>query len=219
MKKLILFGVAIVFVLAIAPIMLANGENDTENQIYIPTSSPVTEEVVTPSEWFVVDGESTEEPTEEPTEVPTELPTNSETTPTYPELTETVTWYSDYRVYTTNQITTLAGGAEIDIDFFAKLLYCEAGGMTWEGQVYTASAILNFCDRYKISMWEAGHNKNMFSVAPYVDEASPKTRQYEVIEYVLGGGRIGEICHFRTKHYHTFGTPICKVDGHYFSIA
>lgn len=216
------------------PMMLSN-----KTEHLVPTETTIIEEeFIDPSEWFVTDiyptqfpaqTEPTEiieptEPTEptipeiEPTEPPTEVPSPGDEVPSVPDSNEVI-WYSDYRVYPTNEITSLAGGAEFDIDFFAKLLYCEAGGMTWEGQVYTASAILNFCDRYKISMWEAGHTTNMFAVAPWVDEANPKQMQYDVIEYVLNGGRIGEICHFRSKHYHTFGTPICQVDGHYFSIA
>ena len=129
-----------------------------------------------------------------------------------------VNWYSDYRVYSTGEITTTAGGKSFDIDFLAKLLYCEAGGMNWEGQVYTCSAILNFCDVEKRSLWEAGHDRNCFEPAPYVDNANPTKTQYEVIDWVINGGRIEKICYFRSGgKYHSFGTPVCEVDGHYFS--
>lgn len=144
-----------------------------------------------------------------------------ETSPVLPgEVVEEscVNWYSDYRVYPTGKITTTAGGEEFDIDFLAKLLYCEAGGINWEGQVYTCSAILNFCDVEGRSLWEAGHDRTCFEPAPYVDRAVPTTMQYEVIEWVLGGGRIEEISYFRSGgKYHNFGTPVCEVDGHYFS--
>lgn len=129
-----------------------------------------------------------------------------------------VNWYSDYRVYPTGKITTTAGGEEFDIDFLAKLLFCEAGGMNWEGQVYTCSAILNFCDVEKRSLWDAGHDINCFEPAPYVDKATPTAVQYEVIDWVLSGGRIEKISYFRSGgKYHDFGTPVCEVDGHYFS--
>ena len=144
-----------------------------------------------------------------------------ETSPVLPgEVVEEscMNWYSDYRVYPTGKITTTAGGEEFDIDFLAKLLYCEAGGMTWEGQVYTCSAILNFCDVEGRSLWDAGHDRDCFEPAPYVDRAVATTMQYEVIEWVLGGGRIEEISYFRSGgKYHNFGTPVCEVDGHYFS--
>lgn len=102
-------------------------------------------------------------------------------------------------------------------DILAKLLYCEAGNQSWEGQVYTCSAILNFCDRNNVSIWDAAHNQNYFEPAPFVDDAEPTSVQYEVIYYVLNGGRIPDICWFRTDYYHDFGTPVCKVGDHYFS--
>lgn len=104
-----------------------------------------------------------------------------------------------------------------DREFLAKLLYCEAGGEGWECQVYTCSAILNLSDYTGRSIWEMGHDYNTFSVAYIVDDAKPTQTQYDVIDYVLNGGRIAEICYFRTGHYHNFGTPVCQVGVHYFS--
>lgn len=102
-------------------------------------------------------------------------------------------------------------------EILAKLLWCEARNQSWEGQVYTCSAILNFCDRNNTSIWDAAHNRNYFEPAPFVDDAKPTSVQYEVIYYVLNGGRIPDICWFRTGHYHDFGTPVAKVGDHYFS--
>ena len=141
------------------------------------------------------------------------------TIPTMPIEESCVVWYSNYRVESTGEKTTTAGGAEFDIDFLAKLLYCEAGGMNWEGQAYTCSAILNFCDVENRTLWDAGHDVNCFEPASYVDYMMPTETQYEVIDWVLNGGRIAEICYFRSGGmYHDFGTPVCEVDGHYFSI-
>ena len=102
-------------------------------------------------------------------------------------------------------------------EILAKLLWCEARNQSWEGQVYTCSAILNYCERNNTSIWDAAHNINAFEPAPYVDDAEPTVMQYEVIYYVLNGGRIPDICWFRTGHYHDFGTPVAKVGDHYFS--
>lgn len=141
------------------------------------------------------------------------------TIPTMPVEESCVNWYSDYRVYSTGEKTTQIGGADFDIDFLAQLLYCEAGGMNWEGQAYTCSAILNHCDVENRTLWDAGHDVNCFEPASYVDYMTPTETQYEVIEWVLNGGRIAEICYFRSGGmYHDFGTPVCEVDGHYFSI-
>ena len=102
-------------------------------------------------------------------------------------------------------------------EILAKLLWCEARNQSWEGQVYTCSAILNYCERNNTSIWDAAHNRNSFEPAPFVDDAKPTAMQYEVIYYVLNGGRIPDICWFRTGHYHNFGTPVAKVGDHYFS--
>lgn len=104
-----------------------------------------------------------------------------------------------------------------EVEILAKLLYCEAGNMTWEGQVYTCSAILNLSDEINKSINTMAHEVSLFSVASYVDNAEPTEMQYEVIDYVLKGGRIPEICYFRTDYYHNFGTPVCQVGAHYFS--
>lgn len=103
-------------------------------------------------------------------------------------------------------------------DFLAKLIWCESGTMSWEGQVYICSAILNLCDTYEISIWKAGHNKNMFSVAPYVDGSTPTQTQYDIIDYVINqGGRIPEVRYFQMGGYHSFGIPVRMIDGCYFS--
>lgn len=128
-----------------------------------------------------------------------------------------INWYSDIHVEEIGVETTEANGEPVDTEFLAKLLYAEAGTMDWWGKVYTCSAILNFCDTEQRDLWAAGHDKNCFAVAPYVDSVEPTEEIYEVIDYVLGGGRIADICYFRTGYYHTFGTPVCQVGAHYFS--
>lgn len=129
----------------------------------------------------------------------------------------TIDWCSDYRVYTCNDTVTMVAGEEIDRDFLAKMLYAEGGAMTWIGKVYTCSAILNFCEKAGKSLWVCGHNENNFSVAPFVDSVIPTEECYEVVDFVMSGGLVKEICYFRTGRYHSFGTPVCEVDGHYFS--
>lgn len=153
---------------------------------------------------------------EQPTEPPVEEDTQS--APSEPNYPLEVIWHSDLRVYPIGKETTEVYGEKIDRDFLAKLLYAEAGGESWWGQVYTCSAILNHCEVSKLTLWEAGHNINHFAVAPYIDNVKPSQRCYEVVDYVLNGGRIAEICFFRSGHYHNFGTPVCQVDGHYFSM-
>lgn len=153
----------------------------------------------------IAPSEETKPETIEPTEPEIELPPIE------------INWYSDIRVEEIGVKTIEVNGEPVDIEFLAKLLYAEAGTMDWWGKVYTCSAILNLCDTEHRNLWTAGHDKNYFSVALYVDSVEPTEEIYEVIDYVLGGGRISDICYFRTDYYHTFGTPVCQVGAHYFS--
>lgn len=153
----------------------------------------------------IAPSEEAESETTEPTEPEIELPPIE------------ISWHGDIRVEETGVETTEVNGESVDIEFLAKLLYAEAGTMDWWGKVYTCSAILNLCDKEGRDLWEAGHDKNCFAVAPYVDTVTPTEEIYDVIKYVLDGGRIGDICYFRTSYYHHFGTPVCQVGAHYFS--
>ena len=157
-------------------------------------------------------------PEETVPETETVAPVEPETNPAQPSISQNdIVWYSDYRTWNFNEVTTTAGGSEFNIDFLAKLLFAEAGIMGWEGQVYVCSAILNFCDRLDVSVWTAGHTNWMFAVSEIVDYQKPTQMQYDVIDYVLNGGRVMGVYFFRTDHYHSFGTPVCKIENVYFS--
>lgn len=104
-----------------------------------------------------------------------------------------------------------------EVEILAKLLYCEAGGMGYEGQVWVCSAILNLSDYLGRSVWSLAHDEGTMAVAPYVDWAKPTARQYEVIEDVFYGARVADVCYFRTLSYHTFGTPMAQIENVFFS--
>jgi len=100
-----------------------------------------------------------------------------------------------------------------EIDFFAKLLYCEAGSMGYDGQFWVASAILNLSQRQNMSIWEIGHNVNMFEVAPWVDNAAPTQQQYDIINEVLNNGWIADVAYFRTDYAHDFGKFMIQIEN------
>lgn len=100
-----------------------------------------------------------------------------------------------------------------EIDFFAKLLYCEAGSMGHEGQFWVASAILNLSERKNMSIWEMGHKVNIFEVAPWVDNATPTQQQYDIIYEVLNNGWIADVCYFRTDYPHLFGKFMVQIEN------
>jgi hypothetical protein len=100
-----------------------------------------------------------------------------------------------------------------EIDFFAKLLYCEAGSMGYDGQFWVASAILNLSQRQNMSIWEIGHNVNMFEVAPWVDNSVPTQAQYDIINDVLNNGWIADVAYFRTNYPHSFGKFMIQIEN------
>ena len=76
---------------------------------------------------------------------------------------------------------------------------------------------MNLSDYTGRSIWDLAHDINTMAVAPIVDSAIPNETQYQVIEDVLNGARVEEICYFRTSYYHSFGTPVCNIENIYFS--
>ena len=218
MKKIIYGILALLIVIASIVLGTLIGATMTlDNASITPTEpTPIVVECNHPIEVIIeqpvivepeaiAPSEEVEPETTEPTEPEVELPPIE------------INWHSDIHVEETGIETTEVNGEPVDIEFLAKLLYAEAGTMDWWGRVYTCSAILNLCDTEQRDLWAAGHNKNCFAVAPHVDSVEPTEDIYEVIDYVLGGGRIADIRYFRTGYYHTFGTPVCQVGAHYFS--
>lgn len=116
-----------------------------------------------------------------------------------------------------NTKITVNNNSNIDTDLLAKLLYCEGGSMSEQGQIYVCSAILNFLDAEGVDLYTAAHNPNMFAVAGYVDSATPSDYQYNIINRVLNGERVAGVKYFQVGNYHSFGTPVCSIDNVYFS--
>lgn len=147
-----------------------------------------------------------------------------ETTTTVPKKKKKIT--PSTTISTTSPIETITvketepvinNDYSIDTDLLAKLLYCEGGSMSDQGQIYVCSAILNFLDAEGVDLYTAAHNPNMFAVASYVDSASPSDYQYNIINRVLNGERVEGVKYFQVGSYHSFGTPVCSIDNVYFS--
>jgi hypothetical protein len=98
----------------------------------------------------------------------------------------------------------------------AKMLYCEARGESWDGQVAACSAIINHIEDNG-GDFSVLDKKNHFSPASYYRDETPNQMQYDVLDYVLSGHLIADIKYFRKHHYHNFGTPMFAVGVHYFS--
>ena len=98
----------------------------------------------------------------------------------------------------------------------AKMLYCEAGGEGWDCQVVTCSAIINFIEHYD-GNFSVLDNGNKFSPASYYRYKTPTKMNWKVLDYVLAGHLIADVKYFQLYAYHSFGTPMFKVDGVHFS--
>ena len=177
------------------------------------------EEYIDPSEWFVNDTTPTTAP--QPTET---VPPETVSPETVPPETEPVfppnpaIWFGEYRPSISGERVDYILEEPVDREFLAKLVFAEAATMGWWGQVYVCSAIINHCEVVQRTLWECGHDVYHFSVAPFVDEMEPTEFTYEVVDYVLGGGKVEDICYFRTSRYHWFGTPVCQIENIFFSM-
>lgn len=165
--------------------------------------------------------EATEPSTEPLTEPSIEIePSTEPLIETEPEIVETMpkVEFAPPTLNVENGSSAAEVLGSVEYEILAKLLFAESGILSWEGQVMTCSAILNFCDYQGASIWECAHTTWMFAVAPFVDTVEPTQMNFDVIEYVVcGGGRDPIPIWFRTDYYHDFGTPYCEIEGVFFS--
>ena len=172
----------------------------------VTLDEPTTNEVITESEE---ESESNDNTTIDGEEVTTLEET---TTPQYiinaqhyAVSAEEIYYTWPIREYTDEQKTLLA-----------KMLYCEAGGEGWDCQVATCSAIINHIEHNggNFGVLDKG---NHFSPASYYRYKTPTKMNWEVLDYVLSGHLIANVKYFQLYNYHSFGTPMFKVGGVYFS--
>ena len=107
-----------------------------------------------------------------------------------------------------------------DEQLLARLVIAEAENQTLYGKQLVASSVLNRLDAgYGDSIREIIYAKNQFECVSngrymrvIVDDAALELARAEIKERTDN-----KVMHFRTLHYHTFGTPYLLEDDHYFS--
>lgn len=101
-------------------------------------------------------------------------------------------------------------------ELIAKMLFCEANTTSWDCQVATCSAIINHIEHFggDFSVLDI---KNHFEPAPYYRYKTPTETNWKVLDYVLNGHLIADVKYFQLYNYHSFGTPMFKINGVYFS--
>lgn len=101
-------------------------------------------------------------------------------------------------------------------ELIAKMLFCEANTTSWDCQVATCSAIINFIEHYG-GDFSVLDNYYKFEPAPYYRYKTPSKMNWQVLNYVLDGHLIADVKYFQLYGYHNFGTPMFLIDGVYFS--
>lgn len=106
------------------------------------------------------------------------------------------------------------------LEYVAMCVQAEAGNQSELGKRLVCDVILN---RY-----DSGEYKDLYGVIDEDGEfsvvsdgsiltAQPTPDVYRIVSEELENRTNNEVLYFRTKHYHTFGTPLFKEDDHYFS--
>ena len=110
--------------------------------------------------------------------------------------------------------------SEAEFEYIVKTVWAESGNQDELGQRYVTDCIINQKKKYKRkNYYDVIQAKNAFATYSkgMIERAEPTELTYKVVKEELEYQTNTEILYFRTKHYHTFGTPCFKHGAHYFS--
>lgn len=110
--------------------------------------------------------------------------------------------------------------SEAEFEYIVKTVWAESGNQDELGQRYVTDCIINRKKKYKCkNYYDVIQAKNAFATYSngMIEKAEPTELTYKVVKEELEHQTNTEILYFRTKHYHTFGTPCFKHGAHYFS--
>ena len=146
--------------------------------------------------------------------------------PIQPEETVTI---DKVNVYVTITVDEPLSKPETDfspesIDYLAKCVQAEAENQSELGKRLVCDTVLNRYDSGRYTSLEDVINEENNGVYQYsvvedgrIHEAEPTEDIYRIVNEELTHRTDTEVLYFRTKRYHTFGTPMFKEDDHYFS--
>lgn len=110
------------------------------------------------------------------------------------------------------------------LEYLAMCVEAEAGNQTELGKRLVCDTVLNRFDSGKYETLYDVINEEHGGVYQYSVVADgrilivePTEETYRIVAEELECRTNTEVLYFRTKHYHTFGTPLFKEDDHYFS--
>lgn len=209
-KKILSIIFVLLMILAMCiPIIVTMKVTSANNDIQNETTSSTlpTDELIDPTEWFVVDpgrydpkyeGSDTDDATEPPLE-------ESESTQS-----EDDEWKFDFLT-------------DDEIWMLATLVYLEGGVESIECQEAIASVVINRMLTEDKSMSEVIYAPGQFSVAYLVDSSMPDDVALGAVMSVVVNGTTVPKCvtYFRAGHYHEWNSsriiPFCQIDNTYFS--
>lgn len=114
--------------------------------------------------------------------------------------------------------TTVAAASEYDL--LVRTVYAEGYTLGKEGMQYICDVIINRAEQNDMSITDAIYQRGVFTVVTTgaIWNQDPLPLAYEAVDAELTGPRLDtEILYFRTKHYHSFGTPCFHYKNVYFS--
>lgn len=110
------------------------------------------------------------------------------------------------------------------LEYLACCVEAEAGNQSELGKRLVCDTVLNRFDSGKYETLYDVINEEHNGVYQYsavedgrIFEVIPAEDTYRIVAEEIENRTNTEVLYFRTKQYHTFGTPLFKEDNHYFS--
>ena len=110
------------------------------------------------------------------------------------------------------------------LEYLACCVEAEAGNQSELGKRLVCDTVLNRFDSGKYETLYDVINEEHNGVYQYsvvgdgrIFEVTPTEETYRIVAEEVENRTNTEVLYFRTKHYHTFVTPLFKEDDHYFS--
>lgn len=108
-----------------------------------------------------------------------------------------------------------------DLEYLAACVEAEAGNQGLYGKQLVACVILNRVDSsdFPDTVKEVIQQKGQFAVVTNgsIDRVEVSEESRQAVRMEIESRTNSEILYFRTKDYHTFGTPMFPYKDHYFS--
>ena len=107
-----------------------------------------------------------------------------------------------------------------ELKYLVACVEAEAEDQTELGKRLVCDTVLNRFDSGNYEDYcEVINKKYQYSCVGdgRIFKAEPTEETYRIVREELENRTNTEVLHFRTKHYHEFGTPLFKEDDHYFS--